>query len=104
MYTFLIFLLNSLFYHCYYCCKTEQVAIEAEGRYSKLENKLLRTEEMLNASKLEVQSLKEIIRSMELKIESLIQIEKTQKISINQLEKVVGEQQNRIQEMFSEVS
>lgn len=78
--------------------------IEAEERYSKLEEKCLKTEELLSASKLEVQSLEKIIFNMELKIENLLKNEMSQKNSINQLTNMLNEEQNNQLEMLTEVS
>lgn len=80
------------------------MVIEAEERYSKLEDKLLKTEELLNASKLEVRSLEKIIFNMELKIENLLKNEMSQKNSINQLTNMLNEEQNNQHEMLTEVS
>lgn len=78
--------------------------IEAEERYSKLEDKYFKTEELLKASKLEVQSLEKIIFSLELKIENLLKNEISQKNSINQLTNMLNEAQNTQREMLAEVS
>lgn len=80
------------------------MVIEAEERYSKLTNKLLKTEELLNASKLEVLSLTKIIQTMELRIENLLKNEMSQKNSINQLTNMLDEEQNNQKEMLTEVS
>jgi len=77
---------------------------EAEERYLKLENRRLKTEELLKTSKLEVQSLKEIIHTMENRIENLIKNEMSQKNSINQLTNMIEEEQSNQQDMLSEVS
>lgn len=77
---------------------------EAEERYLNLENRRLKTEELLKTSKLEVQSLKEIIHTMESRIENLIKNEISQKNSINQLTNMIEEEQNNQQDMLSEVS
>lgn len=83
--------------------QTEQLLTEAEERYSKLENRRFKTEELLNASKLEVQSLKEIIHNMENRIGHLIKNEISQNDSINRLTKMLDEEQNTQQEMITEV-
>lgn len=99
---FVSYLFYLLFY--YYYCKTEQVVIEAEERYSKMKDKLLKTEALLSTSKLEVQSLKKIIYNMELKIENLLKNEMSHKNSINQLTNMLNEEQNNQREMLEEVS
>lgn len=76
---------------------------EAEERYIKLENRCLRTEELLNTSKLEVLSLKNIILNQETRIENLIKNEISQKNSINQLTNMLEEEQNNQQDMLTEV-
>lgn len=76
---------------------------EAEERYIKLENRRLRTEELLNTSKLEVLSLKNIILNHEIRIENLIKNEISQKNSINQLTNMLEEEQNNQQDMLTEV-
>lgn len=76
---------------------------EAEERYIKLENRYLRTEELLNTSKLEVISLKNIILNQETRIENLIKNEISQKNSINQLTNMLEEEQNNQQDMLTEV-
>lgn len=76
---------------------------EAEERYIKLENRYLRTEELLNTSKLEVISLKNIILNQETRIENLIKNENSQKNSINQLTNMLEEEQNNQQDMLTEV-
>lgn len=88
----------------YFFIKTEQLMTEAEERYSKLRNRCLKTEELLNASKLEVQSLKDIILNMENRIGHLIKNEIAQNDSINRLTKMLEEEQNTQQEMITEVS
>lgn len=77
---------------------------EAEERYIKLENRCLRTEELLNTSKLEIQSLKNIILNKETRIEHLIKNEISQKNSINQLTNMLEEEQNNQHDMLTEVS
>jgi len=79
------------------------VVTEAEERYIKLENRCLRTEELLNTSKLEVLSLKNIILNQETRIENLIKNEISQKNSINQLTNMLEEEQNNQQDMLTEV-
>jgi len=79
------------------------VVTEAEERYIKLENRYLRTEELLNTSKLEVISLKNIILNQETRIENLIKNEISQKNSINQLTNMLEEEQNNQQDMLTEV-
>lgn len=76
---------------------------EAEERYIKLENRCLRTEELLNTSKLEIQSLKNIILNKENQIENLIKNEISQKNSINQLTNMLEEEQNNQHDMLTEV-
>lgn len=76
---------------------------EAEERYIKLENRCLRTEELLNTSKLEIQSLKNIILNKETRIENLIKNEISQKNSINQLTNMLEEEQNNQHDMLTEV-
>jgi len=80
------------------------VVTEAEERYIKLENRCLRTEELLNTSKLEIQSLKNIILNKETRIEHLIKNEISQKNSINQLTNMLEEEQNNQHDMLTEVS
>lgn len=80
------------------------MVVEAEERYLKLEKKCLKTEELLSASKLEVQSLEKVIFNMELKIENLLKNEMSQKNSINQLTNMLNEEQNNQHEMLTEVS
>jgi len=80
------------------------VVTEAEERYVKLENRYLRTEELLNTSKLEVLSLKNIILNQETRLESLIKNEISQKNSINQLTNMLEEEQNNQQDMLTEVN
>lgn len=77
---------------------------EAEERYIKLENRRLRTEELLNTSKLEVLSLKNIILNQETRIENLIKNDISQKNSINQLTNMLEEEQNNQQDMLTEVN
>lgn len=77
---------------------------EAEERYIKLENKHLRTEELLNTSKLEILSLKNIILNQETRLENLIKNEISQKNSINQLTNMLEEEQNNQQDMLTEVN
>lgn len=77
---------------------------EIQERYSKLENLQLKTEELLNASKLEILSLKNIIHNLETRVESLIKNEMLQKNTINQLTNVLEEEQNNQQDMLIEVS
>jgi len=79
------------------------VVTEAEERYIKLENRCLRTEELLNTSKLEIQSLKNIILNKETRIENLIKNEISQKNSINQLTNMLEEEQNNQHDMLTEV-
>jgi len=79
------------------------VVTEAEERYIKLENRCLRTEELLNTSKLEIQSLKNIILNKENQIENLIKNEISQKNSINQLTNMLEEEQNNQHDMLTEV-
>jgi len=80
------------------------VVTEAEERYIKLENRRLRTEELLNTSKLEVLSLKNIILNQETRIENLIKNDISQKNSINQLTNMLEEEQNNQQDMLTEVN
>jgi len=77
---------------------------EAEERYIKLENRCLRTEELLNTSKLEILSLKNIILNQETRLENLIKNEISQKNSINQLTNMLEEEQNNQQDMLTEVN
>lgn len=77
---------------------------EAKEQYSMLENKWIKSEELLSASKLEVQSLKDIIGNMETRIEHLIKNEIAQNDSIDQLTKMLEEEQNTQQDMIIEVS
>lgn len=76
---------------------------EVEERYVKLENKFIKTEELLSTSKLEVQSLQNIILNMETRLENLIKNEIAHKNSINQLTNMLEEEQNNQQDMLSEV-
>lgn len=76
---------------------------EAEERYLMLENKRLKTEELLNTSKQEVQSLNDIILNMEKRMESLKNNEMSQKNTINQLTNMLEEEQNNQQDMLTEV-
>lgn len=84
--------------------KTEQVVTEAEEKCSQLESRRLKTEEFLNASKLEVQTLKSIIQTMENRIDILVKNDISQKNSINQLTNMIEEEQNNQQDMLTEVS
>lgn len=77
---------------------------EAEERYLKLENKQLKSDKLLNASKLEVESLKNIIINMENRIENLVKNEMSQKNTINQLTDMLEEEQNNQQDMLTEVT
>lgn len=99
---FNLFFLIFIFIY-YFLFKTEQVVTEAEERYLKSENRRLKAEELLNTSKLEIQSLKNIIHTMERRIENLIKNEMSQKNSINQLTNMLEEEQNNQQDMFNEV-
>lgn len=76
---------------------------EAEERYLMLENKRLKTEELLNTSKQEVQSLNDIILNMEKRMEILKNNEMSQKNTINQLTNMLEEEQNNQQDMLTEV-
>lgn len=76
---------------------------EAEEKCFKLEDKLLKTEELLNSSKLEIQSLNTIIQTMENQIDILVKKEMSQKNSINQLTNMLEEEQNNQQDMLTEV-
>lgn len=76
---------------------------EAQERYSTLEKMKRETEDLLNASKLEIKSLKNIIHKMETRMENLIKNEITQKNSINQLTHMLKEEQNNQQDMLTEV-
>lgn len=80
------------------------MATEAEEKCLKLENRRLKTEEALNASKLEIESLKTIIHSIETRNENLIKNEVSQKNLINKLTNMLEEEQNSQQDMLSEVS
>lgn len=84
--------------------KTEQVVTEAEEKCLQLENRRIKTEECLNASKLEVQTLKSIIQTMENRIDNLVKNDISQKNSINQLTDMIEEEQNNQQDMLTEVS
>jgi len=77
---------------------------EAEERYIKLENRCLRTEDLLNTSKLEILSLKNIIINQETRLENLIKNEISQKNSINQLTNMLEEEQNNQHDMLTEVN
>lgn len=77
---------------------------EAEEKYLKLKDKLLKTEELLNTSNLEIQSLNTIIQTMENRIDILVKKEMSQKNSINQLTNMLEEEQNNQQDMLTEVS
>lgn len=88
----------------YYFLKTEQVMTEAEERYLMLENRRVKTEELLSASKLEVQTLKDIILTMENRIEHLNKNEIAQNDTINRLTIMLEEEQNTQQDMFTEVN
>lgn len=103
-YAFICFNLFFYSYLIYSFFKTEQVMTEAEERYLKLENRRLKTEELLNTSNLEVQSLKTIIHNMEKRIENLKENEMSHKNSINQLTNMLEEEQINQQDMFNEVT
>jgi chromosome segregation ATPase len=68
-----------------------------------LENRRLKTEELLTASKLEIKSLKEIVGNLEDRIESLKKNEESQKNLINRLTNMLEEEQNHEQEIMAEV-
>lgn len=57
----------------------------------------------MNASKLEIKSLKEIVGNLEDRIKSLKKNEESQKMVINQLTKMLEEEQNNQQEIIIEV-
>jgi len=80
------------------------VVTEAEERYIKLGNRGLRTEDLLNTSKLEELSLKNIIINQETRLENLIKNEISQKNSINQLTNMLEEEQNNQHDMLTEVN
>ncbi|VVC38032.1 Hypothetical protein CINCED_3A004058 [Cinara cedri] len=83
---------------------TEQMMTEAKERYSMLEKRLFKTEELLSGSKLEVQSLKNIILNMENRIEHFIKNEIAQNDSINRLTNMLEEEQNTQQDMITELN
>lgn len=57
----------------------------------------------MNASKLEIKSLREIVGNLEDRIKSLKKNEESQKMVINQLTKMLEEEQNNQQEIIIEV-
>lgn len=104
MYYICIYLNLYLFSLLLLIFKTEKVVTEAEEKCLQLENRRVKTEEILNASKLEVQTLKSIIQTMENRIDILVKNDISQKNSINQLTNMIEEEQNNQQDMLTEVS